>query len=81
MHEKLKPISTLLVSHFKLSASMLLKNDGEQEYMSKIPYENVVGCGWICDSDYVIDLNKRQSTTSYVFTLTKAPVSWKSTLQ
>ena len=34
-----------------------------------------------CDSDYAGDLDKRISTTSYVFTLAKAPVSWKSTLQ
>ena len=33
------------------------------------------------DSDYVGDLDKRRSTTGYVFTLAKAPVSWKSTLQ
>jgi len=34
-----------------------------------------------CDSDYARDLNKRQSTTGYLFTLAKAPISWKSTLQ
>ena len=34
-----------------------------------------------CDSDYAGDLDKRRSTTGYVFTLAKAPVSWKSTLQ
>nr|GFD11164.1 retrovirus-related Pol polyprotein from transposon TNT 1-94 [Tanacetum cinerariifolium] len=34
-----------------------------------------------CDSDYAKDLDKRRSTTCYVFTLEKAPVSWKSTLQ
>ncbi|GJT27796.1 retrovirus-related pol polyprotein from transposon TNT 1-94 [Tanacetum coccineum] len=33
-----------------------------------------------CDSDYAGDLEKRRSTTGYVFTLAKAPVSWKSTL-
>ena len=40
--------------------------------------QHVVG---YCDSDYAGDLDKRRSTTSYVFTLAKAPVSWKSTLQ
>ena len=40
--------------------------------------QHVVG---YCDSDYAGDLDKRISTTGYVFTLTKAPVSWKSTLQ
>ena len=34
-----------------------------------------------CDSDYAGDLDKRRSTTGYLFTLTKVPVSWKSTLQ
>nr|GEW32659.1 retrovirus-related Pol polyprotein from transposon TNT 1-94 [Tanacetum cinerariifolium] len=34
-----------------------------------------------CDSDYARDLDKRRSTTGYVFTLEKAPISWKSTLQ
>ena len=34
-----------------------------------------------CDSNYAGDLDKRRSTTGYVFTLAKAPVCWKSTLQ
>ena len=34
-----------------------------------------------CDSDYAGDLDKRRSTTGYLFTLAKALVSWKSTLQ
>ncbi|XP_075098885.1 secreted RxLR effector protein 161-like [Nicotiana tabacum] len=34
-----------------------------------------------CDSDYAGDLDKRRSTTGYVFTFTNAPVSWKSSLQ
>ncbi|KAG8480295.1 hypothetical protein CXB51_024758 [Gossypium anomalum] len=33
------------------------------------------------DSDFAGDLDKRHSTTGYLFTLAKAPVSWKSTLQ
>ncbi|KAE8691959.1 hypothetical protein F3Y22_tig00110864pilonHSYRG00223 [Hibiscus syriacus] len=33
------------------------------------------------DSDYAGDLDKRRSTTRYLFTLAKAPISWKSTLQ
>ena len=40
--------------------------------------QHVVG---YCDSDYAGDLDKCRSTTGYVFTLVKAPVSWKSTLQ
>jgi len=33
------------------------------------------------DSDYARDLDKRRSTTGYVFTLSQAPVSWRSILQ
>ncbi|KAG8480151.1 hypothetical protein CXB51_024883 [Gossypium anomalum] len=33
------------------------------------------------DSDFAGDLDKRRSTMGYLFTLAKAPVSWKSTLQ
>ena len=44
----------------------------------KLGGQYVVG---YCDSDYAGDLDKRRSTTGYVFTLAKAPVSWKSTLQ
>ena len=33
-----------------------------------------------CDLDYAGDLDKRRSTTSYVLTLARAPVSWKFTL-
>ena len=40
--------------------------------------QNLVG---YVDSDYAGDLDKRHSTTGYVFTLAKGPVSWRSTLQ
>ncbi|KAE8661311.1 hypothetical protein F3Y22_tig00113726pilonHSYRG00149 [Hibiscus syriacus] len=88
-------ISTPLAPHFKLGASMSPKDDAEREYMSKVLYASVVGSltyasvdkqdgqcvvGY-CDSDYTGDLDKRRSTTGYVFTFVKAPVSWKSTLQ
>ena len=33
------------------------------------------------DSDYAKDLDKRRSTKGYVFTLSHAPISWRSTLQ
>ncbi|KAG8492742.1 hypothetical protein CXB51_010463 [Gossypium anomalum] len=33
------------------------------------------------DSDYASDLDKRRSTTGYVFTLAGGPISWKFTLQ
>lgn len=40
--------------------------------------QHVVG---YVDSDYAGDLDKRRSTTGYVFTLAGGPVSWRSTLQ
>lgn len=33
------------------------------------------------DSDYASDLDKRRSTTGYVFTLAGGPISWKAMLQ
>uniref|UniRef100_A0A3Q7IZP5 Reverse transcriptase Ty1/copia-type domain-containing protein n=1 Tax=Solanum lycopersicum TaxID=4081 RepID=A0A3Q7IZP5_SOLLC len=44
----------------------------------KIDSQYLVG---YCDSDYAGDLDKRRSTSGYVFTIANAPVSWKSTLQ
>ncbi|XP_075107062.1 secreted RxLR effector protein 161-like [Nicotiana tabacum] len=70
MNENTKSVSTPLAPHFKLSAAMSPKNEVEREYMSRVPYANAVG-----------DLDKRRSTTGYVFTFANAPVSWKSTLQ
>ncbi|KAG8497200.1 hypothetical protein CXB51_008576 [Gossypium anomalum] len=45
--------------------------------------DNTLGKGVIgyVDSDYTGDLDKRRSTTGYVFTLAGGPISWKSTLQ
>ena len=46
--------------------------------------KNVTGkqeCIRYIDSDYVGDLDKRRSKTGYVFILSQAPVSWRSTLQ
>ncbi|XP_070012804.1 secreted RxLR effector protein 161-like [Nicotiana sylvestris] len=67
-------------------------DEDEQEYMSRVPYANVVGSLMYamednqsvvryCNSDFAGDLDKQRSTTGYVFTFAKAPVSWKSTLQ
>ena len=39
--------------------------------------QHVVG---YVDSDYASDLDKRRSTTCYVFTLARGLVSWRSTL-
>jgi len=48
-------------------------------------FEKDVMCKQECiryvDSDYTGDLDKRQSTTRYVFTLSQAPVRQHSTLQ
>ena len=38
-------------------------------------------CVGYVDSDYAGDLDKRRSTTGYVFTLAGAPVCWRCTLQ
>eukprot|EP00253_Pinus_taeda_P036513 PITA_36513 len=38
-----KPVSVPLASHFKLSSSLCPNTDEEKEYMSRIPYVNVVG--------------------------------------
>ena len=37
-------------------------------------------CVGYVDSDYTGDLNKRRSTMGYMFTLSQAPVSWRSIL-
>ncbi|KAL0463423.1 UNVERIFIED_CONTAM: Retrovirus-related Pol polyprotein from transposon TNT 1-94 [Sesamum latifolium] len=92
LNKKSKMVSTPLAPHFKLSASMSPKSEEEQEYISRVPYANIVGSlmyamensqyviGYY-DSNFAGDLDKRRSTTGYVFTLAKAPVSWRSTLQ
>eukprot|EP00253_Pinus_taeda_P014092 PITA_14092 len=75
-------------------------NDEEKDYMSRIPYANVVGClmyAMVCtrpdishavrvvsryvDSDFAGDLDKRRSTSGYVFTLAGGAISWMSKLQ
>jgi len=38
-------------------------------------------CIGYVDSDYAGDIDKRRSITRYVFTLSQAPVSWRSILQ
>ncbi|KAH9733971.1 hypothetical protein KPL71_017220 [Citrus sinensis] len=38
-------------------------------------------CVGYCDSDFARDLDKRRSTTGYVFTLGGGPISWRSILQ
>jgi hypothetical protein len=43
-----------------------------------VPMINV--CGYV-DSYFVGDLDKRRSTSGYVFTLAGGPISWMSKLQ
>ena len=134
-----KPVSVPLASHFKLSSSLCPNTDEEKDYMSRIPYANVVGClmyamvctrpdishavgvvsrymanpgkehwsavkwvlrylrgtssycisynkssEYVCgyvDSDFAGDLDKRRSTSGYVFTLAGGAISWMSKLQ
>jgi hypothetical protein len=134
-----KPVKVPLVSHFKLSSSLCPSNDEENEYMSHVPYVNVVRslmyvmvsirpdishaigvvnrymenlgkehweivkwvlwyirgtskcriayngcddlvCGYV-NLDFAGDLEKRRSTSRYVFTLASGLVSWISKLQ
>jgi hypothetical protein len=136
---KVKPVNIPLSSHFKISSGLSPSNDEEKEFMSRVPYANVVGslmyamvctrpdishavgvvsrymenpgkehwatvkwvlrylrgtsnycitfdgcsdevCGYV-DSDFAGDLDKRRSTSGYVFTLAGGPISWMSKLQ
>eukprot|EP00253_Pinus_taeda_P016645 PITA_16645 len=93
-----KPVSVPLASHFKISSNLCPNTDEEKEYMSRIPYANVLGClmyAMVCTrpnishavrvvSRYMAnlgDLDKRRSTSWYVFTLVGGAISWMSKLQ
>ncbi|KAF3643364.1 hypothetical protein FXO38_20633 [Capsicum annuum] len=41
--QNVKPVSTLLVDNFKLSATLSLKKDDERDYMSQVSYSSVIG--------------------------------------
>jgi hypothetical protein len=134
-----KPVQIPLASHFNLSLGLCPSNDEEKDYMSRVPYANVVGslmyvmvstrpdishavgvvsrymenpgkenweavkwvlrylrgtrsysitydgsrdsvCGYV-DSYFAGDLDKRRSTSGYVFTLAGGPISWMSKIQ
>ncbi|KAH9684519.1 Integrase catalytic domain-containing protein [Citrus sinensis] len=90
--DKTIPVCTPLAPHFKLSSSSCHKSQEERDYMARVPYASVVGslmyamycgqqCIGYCDSDFAGDLDKRRSTTSYLFILGGGPVSWRSILQ
>ncbi|XP_059277866.1 secreted RxLR effector protein 161-like [Lycium ferocissimum] len=91
-----KPVSTLLAPHFKLSELQKPQSEDEVEHMLKVPYASAgasdigltfqKGGGGISilgyvDYDYAGDLDRRRSTTGYIFALVGSVVSWKSTLQ
>eukprot|EP00253_Pinus_taeda_P028064 PITA_28064 len=105
-----KPVSVPLASHFKLSSSLCPNIDEENDYMSRIPYANVVRClmyvmvctrpnishavgvvsrymanpgkeHWSVVNGCFGDLDKRRSTSRYVFTLAGGAISWMSKLQ
>eukprot|EP00253_Pinus_taeda_P016064 PITA_16064 len=92
-----KPVSVTLASHFKLSSSLCPNTDEEKDYMSRIPYANIVGClmyAMVCtrpDISHAVgvvsrymanpgDLDKKRSTSGYVFTLAGGAISWMSKL-
>lgn len=136
---KVKPSNIRLASHFKLSSGLSPSSDEEKQYMSRVPYANVVGslmyamistrsdishavgvvsrykanprkehwvavkwvllylrgtsdycitfdgcsdeaCGYV-DSDFAGDLDKRRSTSGYVFSLAGGAIIWMSKLQ
>eukprot|EP00253_Pinus_taeda_P034717 PITA_34717 len=87
-----KPVLIPLASHFKLSSSLCPNTDEEKDYMSRISYANVVGClmyAMVCTRQIFLmhlglsagDLDKRRSTSGYVFTLVGGAISWMSKLQ
>ena len=39
----MKPVTTPLVAHFKLSSTLCLHSDEEVDYMSRVSYSSVVG--------------------------------------
>ncbi|KAH9669389.1 Integrase catalytic domain-containing protein [Citrus sinensis] len=68
------------------------RSQEERDYMARVPHASAVGslmyamdcgqqCVGYCDSNFAGDLNKRRSTTGYVFTLGGGPVSWRLILQ
>ncbi|KAH9781794.1 Integrase catalytic domain-containing protein [Citrus sinensis] len=97
MDDKTKLVYTPLAPHFKLSSSSCLKSQEERDYMARVRYASVVGSlmyVMVCTrpdisqamsmvSRYMHnpDLDKRRSTTGYVFILGRGPVSWRSILQ
>ncbi|KAG8482489.1 hypothetical protein CXB51_024203 [Gossypium anomalum] len=92
--QSVKPVSTPLAAHFRLSSALSPQSDDEIEYMSHVPYSSAVGSlmyamfgrtkdrviGYV-DVDFARDLDRRRSLTGYVFTIGGCAISWKATLQ
>ncbi|KAG8493487.1 hypothetical protein CXB51_010890 [Gossypium anomalum] len=92
--KSVKPVSTPLAAHFRLSSALSPQSDDEIKHMSHVPYSSAVGSlmyamfgrtrdgviGYV-DVDFAGDLNRRRSLTGYVFTIGGCAISWKATLQ
>ncbi|XP_075095358.1 secreted RxLR effector protein 161-like [Nicotiana tabacum] len=66
------------ISHAIGVVSRYMYDPGKEHWQAQEDSQYLVG---YCDSDYAGDMDKRRSTTGYVFTFVNTPVSWKSTLQ
>ncbi|GMP87678.1 hypothetical protein CsSME_00039951 [Camellia sinensis var. sinensis] len=83
---------TVCLTQTQLSASLSPRTEDERKHMAQVPYANAVGAlmyamferdnrlgqnleGYV-DSDYAGDLDKRRSTTGYLFTLAKGPAEY-----
>ncbi|KAL2518781.1 Retrovirus-related Pol polyprotein from transposon TNT 1-94 [Abeliophyllum distichum] len=71
--DEYKPVSTLLVSYFKLSNEQLPSIEQERAYMVDVSYALLLEVLW--------DIDGRKSTTGYVYTFGNTVVSWVSKLQ
>ncbi|OAE30267.1 hypothetical protein AXG93_2956s1180 [Marchantia polymorpha subsp. ruderalis] len=80
-----KGVRTPLAAHFKLSAVQCSTDAVEKGNMLCVPYEQAVGSLMylmVCTKpDIAFAMDKRRSTTGYVFTLGGGSISWRSTLQ
>ena len=88
MDENTKSVSTPLAPYFKLCVELSPSTDEEKKYMAEMwlkfernHREDKIFFIECVNSNYTGDLDKRQSTTEYLFTMTSGPISWRSTLQ
>eukprot|EP00253_Pinus_taeda_P005443 PITA_05443 len=79
--DNVKPVSVPLASHFKLSSSLCPNTDEEKDYMSRIPYANVVGClmyVMVCTRP---DISHAVGVVSRYMANSGGAISWMSKLQ